>query len=112
MRIPFVCLRLLPILLPLAILLSGGPLRADDDDGDEGATIDAIHAAVEKGEIRPLGDLKDIVRKRFPGDIVHIDTSMAGGTIKYEFRVLEPEGNLVEIEMDAASGRILEVENE
>lgn len=93
------------------LTLAAAPLRADDD-GDEGETLDAVHEAVEKGMLKPLPDLKTIIKGRFPGEIVRIKPHRKQGIITYEFKVLQPDGRLVEIEMDAASGRILEVENE
>ncbi len=103
----------LPAVLLLAIMAA--PLRADDDgdgDGSTGDTLDAVHEAVEKGLLKPLPELKAIVVGEFPGDIVRIEPHRRHGTITYEFKVLQQDGRLVEIEMDAASGRILETENE
>ena len=51
-------------------------------------------------------------RQRFKGDIVRVEPRRKHGRFLYKFKVLSPEGQLVEIEMDAASGAILEVENE
>lgn len=95
----------------LLLTLAAAPLRADDD-GDEGETLDAVHEAVERGEIRPLPELKGIIGKAYPGEIVRIEPHRRKDGIRYEFKVLRQDGRLLEIEMDAASGRILEVENE
>lgn len=98
-------------LLALLLALASAPVHADDD-GDEGETLDAVHEAVEKGTLKPLPELKSIVGARFPGEIVRIEPHRKRGMITYEFKVLQEDGRLVEIEMDAASGRILETENE
>lgn len=106
---------LMPIAaLSLAGLLSAGvPAHADDDGDDaDGRTLDAVQAAVEKGTIKPFSELREIVIRRFKGDIVRVEPRRKHGGFLYKFKVLSPEGQLVEIEMDAASGRILEVENE
>lgn len=104
-------LRLAPLLL--AVLLHGAPAHADDDgDGDQHKRLEAMQEAVERGEIKSLAELKPIIRSRYPGDIVHISSSREHGVFRYEFRVLRKGGRLIEIEMDAASGDILEVENE
>lgn len=95
----------------LLLALTSLPLHADDD-GDEGETLDAVHEAVEKGELKPLPELKAIISKDYPGEIVRIEPHRTSRRITYEFKVLRQDGRLVEIEMDAASGRILEVENE
>lgn len=106
---------LLPIVaLSLAGLLSVSTIaHADDDDDDmDGRTLDAVQEAVEKGAIKPFSELRAIVSRRFKGDIVRVEPHRKHGVFLYEFKVLSPEGQLVEIEMDAASGTILEVENE
>lgn len=104
-------LRLAPLLL--AVMLQGMPSHAEDDgDGDKDNRLEAVQEAVERGEIKSLGALKDIVRAAYPGDIVHVSTHRDNGRFLYEFRVLRKDGRLIEIEMDAASGRILEAEND
>lgn len=95
----------------LMIFAAGYPARGDDGD-DEGQRLEEVHEAVERGEIQPLSALKRIISRRFPGDIVRITTAGSKNAIRYEFRVLDPSGKLLEIEMDAASGKILEVEND
>lgn len=109
--------RLRPFLMPLvtACLLGLALLAHADDDGDgddDGHAIETVRGAVERGEIMPLSKLKRIVSARFPGDIVRIRTKEDDGAVRYEFRVLESDGNVIEIKMDAASGAILKVENE
>ena len=103
------CLSLLAIAFALA--LSGGMARADND-GDDDDTIDAIHQAVEAGNVRPLPELKAIIAGRFQGDIVRIEPHRSHGAFTYEFKVLQRDGRLIEIELDAATGRILKTENE
>lgn len=101
--------------LGLAAALSSTALavRADDGDGDddEGHNIDALEQAVGRGEIQSLAKLKAIIRQTFPGEIVRVTTHDHHG-VKYGFRVLKTDGRLIEVEMDAVSGRILEVENQ
>ncbi len=49
---------------------------------------------------------------RFPGDIVRIEPRLRHGAFTYEFKVLQADGRLVELHMDARTGRILKTENE
>lgn len=105
------CLRIVSLIA--ALLLQGTATLADDDgeSGQEGRLED-MQKAVERGEIKSLATLRSIVAERFPGEIVRISTSGEHGRYHYEFRVLRPDGRLLEIEMDAASGEVLEVEND
>ncbi len=84
----------------------------DDDDTDEGARLDAIQRGVENGTVKPLSELKAIVAARFPGDIVRIEPRVRHGAFTYEFKVLQADGRLVELHMDARTGTILKTENE
>lgn len=100
-------------LVTLALTFQGAAARADDDgDGEQESRLEQMQEAVERGDIKSLGELKAIVRDMFPGEIVHVATSGGHGHYQYEFRVLRADGRLVDIEMDAASGKVLEVEND
>jgi peptidase YpeB-like protein len=67
---------------------------------------DAVRAAVERGEIRPLADLIAIVRNKLPGEITGIEIERRNGIWVYEFRVVDGKGRLSEIHVDARSGEI------
>lgn len=79
---------------------------ADDDDHD------AVRAAVDSGRALSLAHLKRVVSKRVPGEIVSVKVDREDQALVYEFRILTENGHLVEAEVDAADGRILEIENE
>lgn len=103
-----------------AVLAVPGPVaRADDDhekkieaDDEERIDRDHVYEAVRRGEILPLPKLKALVLERWPGEIVALSVDRKHGRIRYEFRILRPDGRLTEIEVDAADGSVLEVENE
>ena len=102
-----------------ALAVPGSAARADDDhdrkveaDDEERVDRDHVYEAVRRGEILPLPKLKALVLDRWPGEIVALSVDRKHGRIRYEFRVLRPDGRLTEIEVDAADGSILEVENE
>ena len=92
--------------------------HADDDHGrkteadDEREDRDQVLEALRRGEILPLPKLKALVLARWPGEIVALSVDREDGRIRYEFRVLRPDGRLTEVEVDARDGSILEVENE
>lgn len=102
--------RLLPLALSSALLsaivLAAPQAHADDDD------LDRLRDAVNRGEVMPLSALQDEVRRAFPGEIIRVELDEDDGRFIYEFKVLKPNGRLVEIEMDAKDGRVLEVDND
>jgi uncharacterized membrane protein YkoI len=97
--------------LATAILLGGlvANISARADDADD---RDAVLQSVEKGEIRSLAEIRKTIIDQFQGDIVHIGIKQRHGRRFYEFKVLRPDGRLIEIKVDPATKDILEIENE
>lgn len=106
----------------LSLCLLAGVALADDDSHEKGDSIarrhddtdeyDRIRDSVKAGKLLPLARIKAQVEDRWPGEIVDISVGREHGRISYAFRVLNAKGRLVEIEINAADGAILEVENE
>jgi uncharacterized membrane protein YkoI len=92
-------------ILVLALTL---PAMADATDDDH----EAVRRAVDSGKARTLAELKRVVMQRVPGEIVSVKLDRERSVLVYEFRILTANGRLVEAEVDAADGRILEIENE
>lgn len=99
---------ILPAMLALS-LAQPAAARADDNDDD---THEAIRAAVNRGEAKPLAELRRIVLKRIAGEIVSVKLDREKQQLIYEFRVLRGDGHVLEVEVKAATGEILEIENE
>lgn len=100
--------RSLSLLLALALVLPPALSRADEDDEE----LERLRAAVEKGQVLPLSTLREKLHERFPGEIVKTELDMEDGRFVYEFKVLQSGGQLLEIEMDAATGQVIDVEND
>lgn len=88
------------ILVAAAVLLAAVPLRADSPGHD------AVRQAVERGEIRALADILIIVRGKLPGEINGVEIERKNGRWLYEFRVVDGNGRLFEVYVDAKSGEI------
>jgi uncharacterized membrane protein YkoI len=95
------------LLASLTLAISGPTLADDEQDEHE-----SLPTQVEDGEIRSLADLRRIVLSRVAGDIVSARIEQEQGLSLYEFRVLRADGRLVEVEIDARTGEILELEND
>ncbi len=104
--------------LPLLLLAHASYADGDRQKGrhieneDDEADYDDALEALRKGKALPLGTIRQMITKRWSGEIVSIEVKRRGGNLHYEFKVLQPNGHLTEIEVDAATGKILEVENE
>lgn len=71
-----------------------------------------IRELVRQGEILPL----ETILARFPseeyGKLLDLEVGSEQGSIFYEFEFLRTDGRVIEIEVDARTGKILEQEIE
>lgn len=93
------------LVLVSALLLAARPSHAGGD-------LDRLRDAVKRGEVMPLSALQEEVRRTFPGEIIRVELDEHHGRFKYEFKVLKDNGRLVEIEMDASDGRVLDIDED
>lgn len=114
--------KLIAILLAASIPASDSSpaLAASDDQRDH----EVAREALRRGEILPLTHILPIVQQRVPGQIVKIelddddnndddeDDGARERRFEYEVKVLTPGGRVIEVEVDARTGRILEVEED
>lgn len=92
--------RLVPILLMFA-----APAWADDDH-------DRARRALEAGEILPLSEILSAATAARPGRVIELELDRDDGQWVYEVELVTPQGRLYEMEIDAATGAILEIEAE
>jgi uncharacterized membrane protein YkoI len=88
-----------------AVAVAACPAIADRNDDHD----DARHA-LELGEALPLVDILAKVGRDLGGEIVSVSFKRKHDLWLYEFKVIEPSGRLVEVYVDAASGRVLKRE--
>jgi uncharacterized membrane protein YkoI len=92
----------------VCVLAAAGTAVADDDELER-RHQDAERAsrAAISGEFLPLARIVTKLRARFPGEIVETELESEDGHPYYEFHVLQPDGRVIEIKVDARSGRYL-----
>lgn len=73
---------------------------------------DKVRRAREHGDVRPLEDILPMVRQRFAGEIAQIEIERRRNRWIYEFKVIAPNGQLLEIGVDANTSQVLSVEGE
>lgn len=93
--------------LLFGVLLAPVVPHAGEDD-----ELERLREAVLRGQVLPLSTLREKLRARFPGEIVKTELDIEDGRFVYEFKVLQSGGQLLEIEMDAATGEIVDVEDD
>jgi uncharacterized membrane protein YkoI len=85
--------------------LVAAPRAADARDQDE-LRRDEVRRAVETGEIHSLADILSTLRGKLPGEVAGVEIEHEGGRWRYEFRVVDSQGRLFEVYVDARSGEI------
>ena len=68
--------------------------------------------ALERGEILPLTTILERVALEYPGQVLETEFDREWFRYYYELTVLTNDGYLLEIEIDAENGEIIEVERE
>lgn len=99
------------LFLLVALLVTGGPFlaMADDDEHDH----ELARQALSEGRIRPLTEIIDAFKAKFPGDIVGVELeTKKGKSFVYEFKVVTPDGKLKEVKVDAQTANIIKIEDD
>jgi len=96
-----VWLLLILVLLPSTLSAQGPAFDAD-----------LARDAVARGEILPLSDILPSLKAEFGGDVLDLELEVEDGLWVYEFEILTDDSRLIEVEVNAATGEVLEVEDE
>ncbi len=87
-------------------MLAGGLARADD------VGPEAAKRLLSEGRIKPLAEVLDAVKRQVPGEMLEVELEFEETGYVYELKLLRPDGKVQEIEADAASGKILKIEDD
>ena len=93
-------------------ITAGGQDAAPRPVPDPGADFESALGAVARGEILPLADILPRVEQEFGGRAIDTEIETDDGHWVYEFEILTADGRLFEVDVDAATGETLEVEEE
>jgi uncharacterized membrane protein YkoI len=94
------------ILMPaVAALATMQPELAAARDRDDLHRED-VRRAVESGEIRSLADIIATVRGKLPGEVAGVEIERKDGRWQYEFRVVDSQGRLFDVYINARNGEI------
>lgn len=68
---------------------------------------DRARAALKAGEVLPLQAVLDKVREVHPGDVLAVELEREDGRWVYELKLLQRDGRLLRLDVDARTGTIL-----
>ena len=92
-------------LLFLAFGVAAGGFLHADDRGDH----ELARQALERGQVLPLRTVLDKVEREYQGQVLKVEFEEDDGRFFYEIRLLQKDGRMAKLEVDATDGRVLKV---
>jgi hypothetical protein len=93
--------------LPCAVALCLGACTIFSVHAGERQDHDRARAALQAGEVMPLQDVLDKVRRSHPGDVLEVELEREDGRWVYEFKLLQSGGRLLRLNVDAKTATVL-----
>ncbi|MFZ1501483.1 MAG: PepSY domain-containing protein [Giesbergeria sp.] len=89
--------------LALLVLGASPVLRADDHESHELA-----RQALEQGRVLPLRTVLEKIERDYQGQALKVEFEQDDGRFLYKIRLLQSDGRMVKLKVDAVDGRVLE----
>ncbi len=102
-------IRLIPLFLLAGAVVTVASPRAGAGAG-AGDDHERARAAVLAGQRLPLSSILAAIESRYGGRILEIELDDDNGRPIYEIELLDDRGRVLELEVDAATGEILDSE--
>jgi uncharacterized membrane protein YkoI len=100
-------------ILALCLSVGAGTALADRDSSrDRDDDHERVWETRKRGAILPLETILDGVLKSYPGEVIEIEFDDDDGQLIYEIKVLTRRGIVLEMDVDARNGRILDLEED
>ncbi|MFC1681083.1 PepSY domain-containing protein [Pseudomonadota bacterium] len=93
--------------LLLFLVLAVGTISPSLADADRELDADTVRKWVEAGKVLPLEELLERHRQRIPGRLLDLEVEREHGRIVYELEVVDEQGQVQEIYLDAQTGEWL-----
>ncbi len=68
---------------------------------------DRARAALAAGEVMPLSAILERVARQHPGNVLEVELEREQSRWIYELKLLQPNGGLMKLEVDARDGTVL-----
>ena len=102
--IAFPLRRLVLVCLALFLLGASPLLRADDDHGSH----ELARQALEQGRVLPLRAVLEKIERDYQGQALKVEFEQDDGRFLYKIRLLQSDGRMVKLKVDAVDGKVLE----
>jgi len=91
----------------LGLALWGSALPAAHADFDD---HEMARQALQQGKVLPLRTVLDKVEKEYSGQVVELEFESERGQFVYDIRLLQTDGTMLKIKMDAVDGKVIYVQ--
>jgi len=94
----------------IGLLLAATVARGDQHDWHEhDSAYEQARQAVSRGEALPLHEVRTHLQRVAPGKVVATQYEFEFERWVYEFKIVDPQGQLRKVHIDARSGELVEV---
>ncbi len=90
-------------LLACALTIGAGAQASDHADHD------LARQALESGQVLPLATVLDKLAREAPGQVLKVEFEREDGRFIYEIRLLQDDGRVAKLKVDAVDGRVLAI---
>lgn len=98
--------RLILSCVALCLLGASPLLRADDHDH---GSHELARQALEQGQVLPLRTVLEKIERDYQGQALKVEFEQDDGRFLYKIRLLQSDGRMVKLKVDAVDGRVLEI---
>ena len=95
----------LTLALLIAPVAAGGQTQIPPD-------FELARDAVARGEILPLAEVLSRLQKSHPGRVIEVELEYSDDRLVYEVELVTADGRLIEVDMNAATGEIVGMDEE
>ena len=98
--------RLILSCVALCLLGASPLLRADDDDH---GSHELARQALEQGRVLPLRAVLEKIERDYQGQALKVEFEQDDGRFLYKIRLLQSDGRMVKLKVNAVDGKVLEI---
>ncbi|WP_312843496.1 PepSY domain-containing protein [Diaphorobacter nitroreducens] len=96
------------VLMALAVAAATAGTAAQAAERGHG-DHDLARQALERGQVLPLRTVLEKVEREYQGQVLKVEFEHDDGRFIYEIRLLQQDGRMAKLKIDAVDGRVLQI---
>lgn len=96
------------VLMALAVAAATAGTAAQAAERSHG-DHDLARQALERGQVLPLRTVLEKVEREYQGQVLKVEFEHDDGRFLYEIRLLQQDGRMAKLKIDAVDGRVLQI---